>query len=270
MFHHLRAIQNLIMSELEPSVPPRKSELFGVVLEMYAYIELVSRCTFHSLPDSDGFVDSYISRVLELVGNYDTCGVMFGFAYDVFSLIPRVCNLRRARLVQLEQGDCSDQNLALCHQQLEQTILSWRPPLEDIPDDDAPEAEYPHLLMVAQIYHLAVLIFLHASFYVSPIELDVLEAKIENPVSQMFPMLNILSMTVSTTMLWPLMILGSCLRDPELQQGLQRMLQNDPLCGTIAKLASQLLEWVWEDDTLFGPLGLDSVVKRHAVDFCFT
>ncbi|KAK5046459.1 hypothetical protein LTR84_008262 [Exophiala bonariae] len=259
----------MIIPELVSSTISHNREIFGITLEMYAYLELVSRGTFNSLPGSDGFLPSSISRVLDLVGNFDTCGFLFGIGFDLFNLFPRVCDLRQNRLMQRTEVECSDQTVVQYYQELEQTIRSWQPPRDPLVDKD-PEDQSMDLVMVAQMYQQAMLIFLHASFHTATSELDVLQAKIAGIIPEMFCVLRILSSTVSTTMIWPLMMVGSFLRDSAIQEELRIMFRKDPSRSRISRLAVQLLEWVWDDESAFGLSGLDAMVKHHAVDFCFT
>jgi len=62
--------------------------------------------------------------------------------------------------------------------------------------------------------------------------------------------------------------MGSCLRDQEKQERLRNMWVQSHFQMTALSRAIQLVDWVWDDPQAYGPLGLDTVMKRRKVNFC--
>ncbi|RDW57250.1 hypothetical protein BP5796_12700 [Coleophoma crateriformis] len=262
VFHHLRASRQLILLDLRDN-KNTDNELRGFLLEIYTYLVLVANITLDFESSSRTIVLDPIIFSFQNLQQYPTFGVMFGCAYKLFEVIPAICNLGRQRLLEEKRGLCSQESISQ-YKSLENEIRDWRPP-EDL---EPGHENTKQLINAAVIYQHGLWIFLHTSFYASDIKHETLVAKVDRLVEEMFRLLDSLSTKAASTVLWPSIIMGSCIRAPKQQKLLRQMWQISPFRMTILGRTIQLLNWLWEDPDAYGPLGLERVMKIHRVNFC--
>jgi hypothetical protein len=65
-----------------------------------------------------------------------------------------------------------------------------------------------------------------------------------------------------------MIIMGSCLRLPEKRHKPREMLVASPFHMTAVPRTIQLLDWLWEDASAYGPHGLEAVMKKHKINLC--
>jgi len=72
---------------------------------------------------------------------------------------------------------------------------------------------------------------------------------------------------VLSVMLWPCMIIGSCLRESVARQYLRGKMLETRFNMKLVQRSVQLLDWLWEDNALdaYGPYGLGVVMRKHGV-----
>jgi hypothetical protein len=84
----------------------------------------------------------------------------------------------------------------------------------------------------------------------------------------MFLLLEEISTRAASTILWLMIIMGSRLRVPEKRHKLREMLVASPFHMTAFRRTIQLLDWLWEDSSAYGPYGLEAVMKKHKINLC--
>jgi Fungal specific transcription factor domain len=146
---------------------------------------------------------------LESLAEYPTFGFMFGCAYELFGMIPRICQLGRRRMMEDRRGESSSE-LFSQYQTLQQKIQNWEPPTPRHLDTGPEKTNL--LIITARIYQKGLLIFLHSLFYISNAKDPILTAEVESIADEMFLLLEAISTRAASTMLWPIIIMGSCLR----------------------------------------------------------
>lgn len=254
----------------------RDDALRGFLLELYAYLALVGNITLNleSKDRSIAFDDFMFS--LDSLSGSETFGVMFGCAHGLFELIPRICQMGFDRQEE-RRKDSMLTETSLIYASLWQTIVEWR--LREGMNDGTESSK--QLLVAAEMYRHAMLIFLHATFYGSSINEPVLLELVDVSAREYFPLMEEFEKSdsmenlrvpapIGTTLLWPSINMGSCMRRKDHQQRFRFMLLGSSYNMTIVQRAVQLLDWLWGDPSeyAYGPYGLEMTMKKQTVNFC--
>ena len=188
--------------------------------------------------------------------------MMFGNARNLITLIPSICSLGKKRLLEENSEEFSLESVAT-YKALQLTIQSWQ-------ESSHIGNSKTDLMVAAKIYREAMLMFLHTAFYASNVADPRLLALVDTSIEAIFPLVDSsldADSPVMPIMLWPCMIIGSCLRQPEQRKYLRHRMLESPFNMTIVQTSVQLLDWLWEDGALdaYGPYGLGSVMKKHGI-----
>jgi len=265
VFHHLRAARAIILLELQKTGQLADKELKGFLLELYAYLALVGNITIKSEQRSIS-LDPFLFS-LDGLAEFETFGCMFGCASKLFEIIPSICILGRHRASHAEQVHYN--TVYAEFQAIQLRIQDWEPPAIFRDESECNR----QLVIAARIYQQGLMIFLHASFYVKQTDDSNSHAAqadlaIERCSDRMFELIDEISRKAASTILWPMIIMGSCLRLPAKQQKLRAIWARYAFQMTSVSRAIQLLNWLWDDPAAFGPHGLETVMKKHKVNFC--
>lgn len=219
-------------------------------------------------------LDDFLSS-LESLGDGKTSGSMLGCAHSLFQLIPQISQLGLRRREEQDMS-VSSGNLAFQYSLLEVKLEHWEPSV-----DRYKNSEFPgQLLAAGRIYQYAILTFLHTTYYGSDVTNPILLQKVDSLILKLFQLMkerkwaqpNQPKQTpaIATTLLWPYVIMGPCMRDPEHQLHIRSMLQRSPFEMTIVQRVLQLLEWLWADSSAYayGPYGLEIIMKKHNMNIC--
>jgi len=236
------------------------------LIELYAYVVLVANVSPGSLSEAQKLeYDSFLLS-LQTLRDCDTFGVILGRAHHVFELIPPVHSLGKKRLQEQEQHQwvsyCSPAS-ASEFLSLERQIRCW----------DPPEDADTHTKLFAHIYQRGLLAFLYTSFYGRDLSnLDLLR-QLDRCIDDFLPLLLALPVESPSNVMigWPLLIVSSCIRSPESRQIMRNQIHKiDAFFNTaMGPLMDNLLEslWAMQPGEVFGPLGLEAVMKRENVSF---
>jgi len=273
VFYHLRASRPFVSAALASTPSPANRELCSFLIELYAYMILVTNITFDGDCVSQGLLQDPLLSSLEQLRPERTYGFMMGAAHGLFELIPGVCRLANKRLQERSQEIIPLESVSQ-YSLLEQAIRNWQ-----IPSDLQGEGEWPEQLSTAaHIYKYALLIFLHTAFHCSPVADDQIINKLQPEIDVMFPLAQrLLSYEtyppLFTTMLWPTMVVGSCVRHPVQRELVRNALLGSPFKMAIIDQAALLLDLLWSqnaesENPLFGPMGLQIVMQENGISFC--
>jgi hypothetical protein len=181
-------------------------------------------------------------------------GFMFGYAYELYKLIPQIRHLYFARYL-------DDSPYPEPFEAIRIKLQKWRPP------EEAESGWTSTLKIAALLYQQALFIYLACAEH-GPGEADLrLFSLVEPHLDQALALIKLLPSTCPewTTLTWPLMMVGSCLRDRLQQEFLIRkgsaLIQRMYCIMKIHKV----LHWVWEDDDAYGPYGLEKVMLERNV-----
>lgn len=257
-FYHLRASREFISTILTAELvrlSDDQREIFGFLLELYTYLAIVGNVTTTPIRPGDVVGSDWFVRSLQHLQAYRTFGSMLGRASELYELIPDICQL----------SELDDNLWSQSYDDLEAKILNWSPSTTVSPEVS------PALTAVDKIYQLAVLTFLYSAGYVKNRNKDQFSKEI-TPIIDEFRRLcgQTRGSPARTTMLWPLMVIGSCLTSPADRQKVCSALSTSSYDMAITQRALQILQMTWDlqDEDIYGPMALEAVMKRH--DFCMS
>jgi hypothetical protein len=198
---------------------------------------------------------------------------MLGCAQNLFEMIPSICKLGYRRIQEQNNDTYSGEHFAetiTIYKLLEARILGWQPP-----ENTAERDELTHdRVIAAKIYQQSLLLFLHSNYYGCQVSDPTFLRLIDKSVETIVPLVGILPVDspVLATFMWPIMITGSCIREPLLRGLMLGRIRDSPFNMTMIRKGIQLLEWLWEDEdpSAFGPYGLGLVMKKHKVTYCMS
>ncbi|KIM93770.1 hypothetical protein OIDMADRAFT_173118 [Oidiodendron maius Zn] len=262
-FHHLRASSHFVPLVLALDPTHGDQEVCAFLLETYAYMVSIVNITVNTQPTFPSLVlDPYIAS-LERFQGCKSFGTMFGYARDLLSLVPTICTLGYNRILEESAGECSFESLA-CYKAIQSKIENWQEPS---PRENS-GIDTKDLTNAAKVYKEAVLIFLHTAFYASNVTDPELLALVDKSICATLVLTDFdTDSPVLSVMLWPCMIIGSCLRQPVQREYLRYKMLEAPFNMTVVRSSVQLLDWLWEDSAsdAFGPYGLGSVMRKYGV-----
>ena len=246
-------------------------ELSGFLLELYTYLVAVVNITANTNLDYHSVIFDPYAETLEGFRDSNMYGSMLGCAQTLFEMIPSICKLGY-RVIQDQRNDTNSgehfaENIT-AYKLLEARILGWQPQ-ENAPEKDEFTSDR---VIAAKIYQQSLLIFLHSNYYGSQVSDPTFLNLIDKSLEAIIPLVMLLPLDspILTTFMWPIMIIGSCIREPLGRGLLLGRIRDSPFNMTSISKGIQLLEWLWEDDdpTAFGPYGLGLVMKKHNVTYC--
>lgn len=206
-------------------------------------------------------LDPYIAG-LEKFQNCKASGTMFGLSRNLLTLLPSICELGYNRILEENAGEYSFESVAR-YKSIQSKIESWEEPSTS----ENRGIDVKDLVVASKIYREAILIFLHTAFYGSKTDDPELLTLIEISISNAVPFSLDNDSPVLSVMLWPCMIIGSCLQDSDVRQYLRGRMLETHFNMTIVQRSVQILDWLWEDNAMdaYGPYGLGVIMKKHGV-----
>jgi hypothetical protein len=236
------------------------SQIYGVLFEVYTYYSTM--ITFqHSASELDIQANIESLQFYRSLTSYTTFGYIMVAACDLFTLMPYVS--RFGLLVRPMEKDQRSLEVDLLYRRLAANILSCQ---------DHSLAQRPEVsVKVTLIYQNALLIFLHASYFCDETDRKKLEATLRPIVTDTLSLFeSIKDMPASVTAFWPMVILGSCLREQGDQDRLLSYVNQQRLSSGIQGRACEALMWMWErrDQGIFGPLGLERFARENNTGLC--
>lgn len=181
-------------------------------------------------------------------------GFMFGYAYELYKLIPQIRHLYFARYLDDSPSPAPFRAIRL-------KLEAWQPP------EEAESGRTDTLTSAALLYQQALFIYLICAEH-GPSQADLqLYSLVEPHLAQCLALTKLLPATCPewTTLSWPIMLIGSCLRERSRQEYLAHI--SDGMIQRMSCIAQMLkvLQWVWEDDSAYGPYGLEKVMLERDV-----
>ncbi|EXJ68393.1 uncharacterized protein A1O5_08185 [Cladophialophora psammophila CBS 110553] len=269
IFPHLRASRELVLKLLREPQPTLQDDVKlvkGFALEVYLYLVLVNSITPYGRDKARALpFDSFFSS-LDFLKEYETFGVFFSCGQGLFEMISQVSLLAMKRLTEEESGLCSAETQS-DYERLVDTISQWRsPPVA--PEMMEWQAEH---VWIGEVYQQALLIFIKTSMCGSIVSNPKVIVAIQGHIDTAFPLFVPVSMSpFITILLWPIMIVGSCLICEHQRKEYLRWLYSETKIN-ISQVgqAAKLLEHLWkdEDERAYGPFGLHFVMKKHDINF---
>lgn len=270
IFPHLRAIRQLILDlqkRLANGGLIEDKKLQGFVLEVYAYLALVSNIIPYGIvQDRTLPLDPFITSLGGL-REYETFGTFFGCCHSLFELIPSISVLAMRRLREEELSMRSEETVSI-YDGLLSRLGEWQsPPL----DRDMAEWKSANLA-IGNLYRHALFAYLKAAMCGSVVDNPKVIYQIQQHIDEVWPILDeVRDSPYGTTMLWPLLIIGSCVVREDQRHSLRNSFES-PGQWRMSQViqALRLLNLLWDSDDrhAFGPYGLYFTMKEHGINFC--
>ncbi|OAP56147.1 hypothetical protein AYL99_09326 [Fonsecaea erecta] len=269
IFPHLRAGRELVLKLLQEPQRTLHDDtklVKGFALEVYFYLVLVNSITPYGRDKARVLpVDSLCSS-LDFLQEYETFGVFFSCGQGLFEMISQVSMLATKILTEEESGvkspDTREDSYRLIN-----AITQWEsPPVA--PEMTEWQAEH---VWTGEIYRHALLIFIEASMCGSVVSNPKVIVSIQRHIDMAFHLfMPVARSPFVTVLLWPIMIIGSCLICEDQRREYIHVLRTKPKIDiSQVSEAANLLEFLWEDEDerAYGPFGLHFVMRKRHINF---
>jgi hypothetical protein len=193
---------------------------------------------------------------------------MMGSAYELFEMIPVISHLGAQRLLEEELQSSSTETHRL-YATILSNIETWV--VQELSGGEL-QWEKDHEI-AAELYRGALLIYLHTSACGGTVPDHVRENQIR-PLTKEFlnKLASLPDSNFGTIMLWPMMIVGSCLTDRPDQEAMRIGLLDSRYRMHVQHRAHELLQLLWQDTRpcAYGPYGLQLMMSKHGTNFCMS
>lgn len=276
---HLQGCRELLQLGHNKDVPIQPA-MHAFVLESYLYTSAVGTTFVYDDRPTRLAFDSAHDSLQSLCDDSRGYGFMFGYAERLFQLLPSLGQLVN-RWISLD-GDLDPSSAAKEFLFFETELTSWTPSYAQ--NNNSPyqsdtvvnRSESPSVLtlwhheaeVVAKIYHQALLALLYTGRHGRRAPDENLIALIEPLIDDFLRLRERLrpESPVWAMMLWPTVMIGSCIRCPDRQ-----LLITDKDCPMLTVLnAFHVLQQVWDDEReiMFGVVGLSMVCESQKITLC--
>lgn len=242
VFHHLRAAQHLLLPCFQLHSSVLGSNLRGFIAEFYAYLAVLADISFEKEPPGGICIDYPLLHANDIL-SHRSAGMLLGCAQGLFQLIPQISRLSKKRLYDEEEfGRCSVETLNE-YFQLRDDISQWNAP--------AVGTESSHVIC-GLLYQQALLVYLETSIRKFELKSPTSTSFIDNAVDRFVNLLHILPIEspISTTLSWPIVVLGSCARSTCHREviGTRLAYLSQSLGMGCIRQSHRLLEKIWSID----------------------
>lgn len=260
-FAHLRATRRLVLNlrskKSNRSMSAAEQKLYGFVMEVYSYIVLCNSITPFNMNHNRTLIYDPFLQTLDDLRDLGAFGVMFSGCHHMFELISSVSLF-------VPQNPNTDHDEEYLQLKTRIVVLDSSAPNE--PDSRL----RPGCSAILEVYRIALLLFLETTN--SPFSkynttrMQHLQPLLDTAVLKLA---QILPSNHSSILMWPTMIVGSCLMEEEQRALISHMLLHNQYGMRNTAQASMLLELLWNDpdEHAFGPYGLGLLMNRHNLDY---
>lgn len=262
IFPHLRASRQIIMRLMHQSHQSRgagKDSILGFALEAYAYLVLINTITPYGIMEARTIpIDPYLTS-LDSLSDYSTFGTILGGGHGLLEIVPHIAALFAKRLAEESLGAPS-QECCSEYLMLRSRIERWK----------NPKIEDSAAMIATEAWRHSLHIYLEASISGSVITAETM-SKIQPHVQEFDPLFRQLDdFPAQNVMLWPAMIVYSCLVDTDEQRDAISHLLGTKYQFQMCTSAMELLDLLWKDpdEKAFGPYGLTFVMNKHNISVC--
>lgn len=234
-----------------------EQRLYGFVMEVYSYIVLCNSITPFDMNCNRTLIYDSFLQTFDDLQDLGAFGVMFSGGHHLFELISSV-SLFAAQDPNLDRHEE--------YRQLKASIGALESPVPKEPGIHL----RPGCSATLEVCRIALLAFLETAN--SPFsKYDTTRMQHLQPLLDV-AVLNlpqILPSNYSCILMWPVMIIGSCLMEEEQRALISHMLLHNQYGMKNTAQASMLLELLWKDpdEHAFGPYGLGLLMNRHNLDY---
>jgi hypothetical protein len=276
---HLQACRELLQLSQRKSITIDPAVL-AFILELYLYTSAIGTTFVYDDRSARLTFDSEYDLLQSLRCDSRGYGFMVGYAGKLFQLLPRLGQTVGRWISQDCDLESSSTDGAFLSFQAE--LWNWEPSydqdtkMSSLSDTIADRSEPQSILrrwhheaqVVAEIYHQALLALLYTGRHGRRPPDEALFALIDPLIDEFLRLRATLppESPVWSMMLWPTVMIGSCMRRPDYQ-----MLITDKDCCMLTVLkAFNVLQQIWDDEReiVFGIVGLSMVCTSQKITLC--
>lgn len=270
MFGHLGASRYLIKSLVanksksnQVGFPGLGLDTLGFSIEMYTYIML---CNTMVMPGAyqESTVDTLVMSFEEM-SQFPTFGSFFAGAHELYQLVPEIADLGSRRFAEEANGLLHPSpSVQQTYESLHQRASTWKMPSRTRFDD----RDWELRQCAAEVWRHALLIYLTASISGSIVPDSVKKATMAFHTIEAFTLVGGLvssQQNYFATMLWPVLVSGSCITQVEGQQNMSRVFKTAWSGMRHMTLWIEILQLMWDDPDprAYGPYGLMFTMQKH-------
>lgn len=269
LFAHLRASRKLILQLLDKEhqiITEGNKRLCGLILELYSYMVLANIITPYGMVQDRILV--YDPSLLSLEGLTESWpfGTMFGGSHGLFEMISQVSLFSVHQKSIEESGEQPSTERLRTYNNIKAYIVNWIAPVVDSSDAD-------WLLQrkaAFEVCRFALLIFLETALSPISVHDDGMICKVQVLVDVALSHLQLIPTSdYDCIMMWPLIIIGSCLVKEDQRIRHSYLLSHNRYQMRNTGIAGWLLKLLWNDcdPRAFGPYGLGLIMEKHGISY---
>ncbi|KAF7162450.1 hypothetical protein CNMCM5623_007741 [Aspergillus felis] len=236
-FTHLRASRHLLLelrNKRHQVNTTAELKLYGFVMELYSYVVLCNSITPFGMNCKRTLVHDTFLQSLDNLRDFGAFG-----RYEIY-------------------------------ERFKSRIIDWNPPAMDSPENGSDHDLLSGRKAALEFCRLALMIFLETAL--SPF------SKYDpTRIYQLRPLLDVAMSYLplvsptkfSCIVMWPLMIIGSCLVEEDQRRAMKHILIHNQYMMRNTAQASSLLELLWmdPDEYAIGPYGLGMLIENYELDY---
>lgn len=276
---HLQACRELLQLSKRKNIAI-DPDVLAFILELYLYASAVGTTFVYDDRPAKLTFDSEYDSLQSLCCDSKGYGFMLGYAGKLFQLLPRL-----GQAVGRWISEDSDLQFLSADEEFfffQAELWDWAPSYEQdakMPklSDTIADRSDPHSILrhwhheaqvVAKIYHQALLALLYTGRHGRRAPDEALFALIDPLIDEFLRLRATIppDSPVWSLMLWPTVMIGSCIRRPDHQE----MITDKDCCMLPVVKAFNVLQQIWDDDRemVFGAVGLSIVCTSQKVTLC--
>lgn len=267
---HIRAGRTVVPQLLSASSETSSTRtLCGLTLELYTYLALISSATPYSngTQSETDTRNSYLPS-WDIIRNYGTFGVIVSPIYQCLELIPRVVTFCTRRQAEMTFNECSPESWAKFFEIM--SIIESFGFADDFLEAGLPPEHEQDLALLA-VYCHALAIFTYDAMWCGTIPGDENQLSIVrwHALSALALIPNLMDTHLSSVLLWPIIVIGSCLVNEEEWDTIRSLLSIKEQIFVVMKMKTMLEAlWAENDPVYFGPYGLHKLMLSHQAVIC--
>ncbi|PGG99042.1 hypothetical protein GX51_06458 [Blastomyces parvus] len=268
LFTHLRASRHLILQlrdKLEQITMDADRKLYGFVMEVYGYIVVSNIITPYGMNQARTLILDPFLQSFDDLRSFGAFGSMLCGSHNLFEMITEISVFSAQQGPPRPSVEANPDRLNT-YNDLKNRIVNWDPPSGGSPDSILVSQHRAAL----EVYRHALLIFLETA--ISPFSIHdtarILTIQMHIDVGLSYHH-HSFGTTYSTLLLWPLMIIGSCMVKEDQQREMAHRLMHNHFKMKNTVQGGRLLELLWADDDEYaiGPYGLGLVMEKHHCNY---
>jgi hypothetical protein len=239
-------------------------DALGFSIELYVYLVTCNAFIPYNSPDSHSPLDAFIITLEELK-LFPTFGVVFAGAHELFQLISEVSLLASSRLAEEVSGVSEpSESIEMVYNNLRRRLMTWNMPSPTIHDLDE---EWENKRLAAEAVRQGLYIYLATSRAGSIVSDTLVRQTIQGHIDELcqHAAMVIASRHYVATLLWPVIVAGTCMVKPQQQHMLTHVMCAEWCNMMHLRAFGYLLKLVWKDPDprAYGPYGLHMIMKKH-------